>query len=368
MILWLLLSLSAVAWETDNFHCRYQELEDVSSQLNAEVNRRINHVLTHGGPGSQENNGTRIFVQQFGIDNLEAHEKKQVDEMIKDFMRDSGIESFSKAKRIWLTVHPSQDSRFTRPVGLRGCVKSELLGAMHAALASAWFGNMETWAQEQSFSKCIPEKTVYDGFGVTDAMVLSAVGLNYVIRVGEHRIGVDKLSHFMTEGFDYYQAQENGSDMEAILDIGKREEEGVYGWSSTGIKSYGDLAANYHGYLFWKNLVDGDDPYIKCENGQWKQVKPFNWLSFVNSSFDESINCSQFKTEEMQKIVDENVKKLQISQNKSTYQCPLETGKCSGMSRVIANSYVRSQIIHPRCSTYDSQSVNQTRGTGSGTR
>jgi hypothetical protein len=324
MLLVLLVLLSQVhAWETDNFYCRYAQLRDVSAELNAEVNRRIEKVLVEGGAN-------------LGNDKYSPR-TQPIARIIK-----GSKGPFFKVK----------GTRRAKPIRLSGCVKTDLLLAMKAALASAWMGNMETWAQGQEFPKCIPEKTVYDGFSVIQAPVLRAVGLNYVVQVGQHRIGVDKLSHFMTEGFDYYKAQRSGQDIKSILNIGKREEQGGLGWRATGIKSYGDMSANYHGYLFWKNIVEGNNPFIACVNGKWQQMRPFNWLDYVNPSFDESINCSQFKSRAMEMIVDENVRKLQTEKGKTPLICPLDVDACASMGQTIGDTNVLSQIIHPRCSQY----------------
>jgi len=230
------------------------------------------------------------------------------------------------------------------------CDKEGILLALKGAIASAWSGNMETWSQENVDSKCLnKEKTIYKGFSIKDAFVLRAAGLNYVIQVNGVRIGADKLSHFMTEGFDYYMEFQNSNSMEKVLKIGRDEEEGGYGWDATGIKSYGDLAANYQGFLFWKQVLDGANPYLTCVDGHWKQARDFKWSDYVNPLFDESINCSEFKTSNMEAVVDRNVSALQTSLGKRPPVCPLNRDFCNNVSSVITDDYIRSQIVHPRC-------------------
>lgn len=220
---------------------------------------------------------------------------------------------------------------------------------MRAALASPWFGNLETWAQSQPFDKCLSDTSVYEGFGLIEAPVLKAAGLNYTIKVGTTIMGVDKLSHFMTEGYDYYKTEKRGETLNQILNIGTEEEEDAYGFRATGIKSYADMTANYFGYQFWKNMIDGPNPYIKCENGKWIQNRKFDWNDYVNPMFDEAINCSKYKNDGMQAIVDNNVEVLQREHSQEQLGCPVDLKACSELNKWVPDLYVRSQIVHPRC-------------------
>jgi len=113
-------------------------------------------------------------------------------------------------------------------------------------------------------------------------------------------IGTDKLGHFVDQGFDLFQRFQmslNKSIDEPMIFSDKLEEEfGPYGLSASGVKSYGDLSANFYGMRFYQNILDGNNPHIKCDEktGKYFLNNPLNWADYVNESFDEGINCSLF--------------------------------------------------------------------------
>lgn len=153
----------------------------------------------------------------------------------------------------------------------------------------------------------------------------------------------------MTEGYDYYQKELEGRSLHDILQIGVKEEEGGYGLMASGIKSYGDLTANYSGYLFWKNLTEGSNPYIKCEGNQWKQVRQFNWGDYVNPFWNESVNCSGFNDKKTEKAFDKKVRALQKAKKQTLLTCPLNHEDCGRANEWIPSLEVRQSILHPRC-------------------
>lgn len=353
--MWTLITLFFVnvhAWEIDNYTCRFEELADVSAPLNAEVNSRMQEVITSGVAvderiveGIQFMNSMRQRVGESGLESLEGKMRERVRLSIEEHQAANDIATFEEALLDWSADLEELPER--QP--LQGCNQDELLSAMRARLASAWSDNLETWATEQGFDQCEPETTIYDGFSIIEAPMLRTVGVNPVIRVGGHRIGVDKLSHFMTEGIDFYEAQRNGADLAGVLQIGEAEENGSYGLQTTGIKSYGDLAANYSGYQFWQQMFEGDNPYLACENNRWVQKRQFDWNDYVNPMFDESINCSEYKTTNMQDVVDRNTRALTTAHDLGSRVCPLDTNACRNVRQYYDNPVVLRSIVGPRC-------------------
>ena len=106
--------------------------------------------------------------------------------------------------------------------------------------------------------------------------------------------------------------------------------------STTGVVSYGDLMANHSGLQFWLSLTDGANPLFKCMQGQWKQVRPFDFSQYVNSGWDEAINCSEFR-EYTAKAVEKNQETLEKKSaqrgKKDRYLCPVSTGECKKLSK-----------------------------------
>lgn len=284
-------------------------------------------------------------------------------------------------------VNKETNARITEMVGLmpKGCREQDLLDNLEGALASSWMGNLETWATEADFQKCTValKDSVYRDFSFTDAPVLRSVGMNPVLNINGVYIGVDKLSHFMTEGLSYYKKSlemveyvgsapdttlrgrilnkiglgqtvqvrsRRPASLDAILKIGIQEENGNYGLSTTGVRSYGDMMANYQGFQFWKNLVRGPNPYFFCKNGKWAARRPFKWEEFVNAGFDESINCNEFKTAAMSAQVDRRSSQLrQTAGAKSGLVCPFSASKCAQLVDTIKPALVAQTVISPRC-------------------
>jgi hypothetical protein len=331
------------AFEVDNPSCHFQQMQDVSGALNAEVNRRIKTALdasyAQGAKPKEEVEVPEPLQKWYDEQkatvekaHLNAEEKKKALEGLKkqfDFQM-NGL------------VVPS----------LVGCDKTQVFEVLRAALASSWMGNMETWASDQNFSKCIMDakKSVYKEFTYMESPMISMAGLNYVVQVGDTKIGVDKLSHFMTEGFDYYQKSKEGASLEEVLKLGEAEEDGGYGLTTTGVKSYADMMADYEGLQFWKQLIEGPHPYLACENGKWVPKRKFDWNEYVNPGFDESINCSDYKTKKMEEKVDKATSALVKEHGEGPpFTCPIDLEKCSAIKKYVTDPVAYQAIIHSRC-------------------
>ncbi len=346
MIFFSFMIIMTLAWESDNFTCRYQNLTDSTAALNREVNRRMNEVVNVGVATHRKPNHIEIQrrIQNTGYDQLSEQDCSIAEPEIRALMAAENITDFTEATQRW-------SSSPGVPQPLMGCDRTELLSAMRGAIASPFLGTIGSWADGSSeVSRCLPDGIgVYSNFSPVYSRLLGITGLSPVVQVNNVRIGTDKIEHFMTEGYEYYEKQLEGGSLEEILAIGTFEEENHYGLQPAGIKSYGDMAANYSGYLFWKNLTDGDNPYFRCVGNRWQQQKQFNWSDYVNPSWDESINCSEYRNDNMRSRVDENVRALQRRTNVTVATCPVVMRDCENMVNHIPNEFVRARVIHPSC-------------------
>lgn len=290
----------AQAYEVDNFTGRYKPLKDSTNVLNAEVNKRLKEAAAK--------------VNEKGI---LAGVKKSL--------------SFDKSC--------STDDLF-RAVG------DELLGGV--------VGELEEFAiDSSSVAKSNTDKDRVYRTSRNKGGMLSLAGVEPSINVGGHYIGVDKLGHFFDQGKDYYDvaAKTKGTmvqKIDAALAYGTKLENGRFGLMTTGIKSHGDLAANYGGYLFWSRLVEGVNPFFKCNNGNWIQVRDFDWGRFVNPAWDEAVNCSVYDKAEFQADVTSAQKKLEFeSKNKRKFTCPVSIEQCRRMTGYFGTK--AKSIISPTC-------------------
>lgn len=166
-----------------------------------------------------------------------------------------------------------------------------------------------------------------------------------VVREGRWLIGSDKFGHFMDEGYMFYlKLDSDASNLSKVLDSSIWTEDTYNGLTFGGIKSYGDLVANYSGMRFWSNLVGKkfgtDKPYLNCVNKQWTIVRPFDFREYVDAGWDEAVNCSEYKSLEFAKSVKDSVEKLD-------YRCPIFPHDCIEL----VNKYqaLAAKLISPKC-------------------
>lgn len=308
-----LISLSSFAWETDNFSCAQAEIEDSTEVIDEETNQRI----------------------QAAIETLNSQGGNYPTSRNQNFRPGQSLQ------RALLRI--------------RTCDQREASKILANVLAPAWTGNLETWVQgNRTLSKCEPPSSgnVFSGFSLNDSPVARLAGLTPVIRIGNYRLGADKLAHFMTEGYEYWLASLRGANSREILQQGITEEEGGYGWSATGVKSYGDMAANYSGFMFWRNVFAGPNPMLSCQNGIWTQNRRFSWRDYVNASFDESINCNEWKTPGMLEIANNFIRtRLANSRRYDRRECPISTSDCLSIEGAYSSEppIVIETIVHPSC-------------------
>lgn len=93
----------ATAWETDNFTCRQQNLQDSSAALNGEVNRRIQNLLTNGTSTYQKLSHVPLQqkVHDTGMESLDANERETVTQAVQTFMATQGLSNFDEAVALW---------------------------------------------------------------------------------------------------------------------------------------------------------------------------------------------------------------------------------------------------------------------------
>lgn len=158
------------------------------------------------------------------------------------------------------------------------------------------------------------KQSVYQNWSIGNGFLLgrkkaaqSPLALAPMIRVGEQKIGTDKLEHMFGMGFRYFSSHYlKGKSIEKVLKNGILKEKTILGGNvlATGVFSYADLAANFNGMRFWNHMLQRRDdilgkaynlgPYIECRNNKWVAVKAIDFRDYVDASMDESINCSNF--------------------------------------------------------------------------
>ena len=140
------------------------------------------------------------------------------------------------------------------------------------------------------------------------------------------------------------EAEKKAIDL-ALL-VGEEKEEGEWGKWSTGISSYGDRAANFGGFVFWRDVIDSGNPIIKCKNGKWEIARKFNFSDYVTDGWDEAINCSSYQDAKFAKVVDDALAVLSINSG-NKISCPINKESCLVL-KAIYGVYAE-KILHPKC-------------------
>lgn len=171
---------------------------------------------------------------------------------------------------------------------------------------------------------------------------------SYRIKAGddEFHVGLDKIDHFFSHGFLYWkyirrEDRPMAQSLEDVLRMGEDQENSIWGSRGFGIKSYGDLAANYLGLAFWRNLLEGERPHLRCEEGRYLLSRPFDIAEYFDPSVDEAINCSSFSS---QKIMEAMTK----IEEKLGHRCGVEKQRCSELVKK-HGPQVSRRILHPLC-------------------
>lgn len=231
-------------------------------------------------------------------------------------------------------------------VQLTSCDLRKLHMAVKNALGGGEVGKLEHWAiRENGLRKVtVPyNKSIYAGGGLTTGSGgLFLMGIVPSLLVNGHYFGADKLGHFFDQGYDYYEAIYVRRDPSHSLEtLGLEDENDINGMKGNGIRSYGDMAANFSGYLFWRQVAAGSTPYFECRDGKYVRTsRKFDWSEYVNDGWDEGVNCSEYKPS-VKKEVDRALGKLGL-------KCPVEPARC----QAIADLACGATFLSPACLPY----------------
>lgn len=136
------------------------------------------------------------------------------------------------------------------------------------------------------------------------------------VSAGEHVFGTDKIIHFINVGRIYhgkYETRirrglpEKEAIKSAIASTSRNpltSESGVLGMLSTGILSNGDLAADYAGLMFYRNLTETVrigprtlPPMLERDGPYWRvrsQPGPDFFVAFVTPHWNEVLNPNKY--------------------------------------------------------------------------
>jgi hypothetical protein len=239
-------------------------------------------------------------------------------------------------------------------LGLKDCDFKSLHLAVKDALGGGVIGRLELWAtSNSSIHKLVVSKedSIYAEAGLapgfatgilgTRSLGISLVGIFPSVVVNGHLTGVDKFGHFADQGYAYYEDVylRHAPEFTALETLGLEDELGFNGMVGNGVLSYADMAANFAGFLFWRNVVGGPDPYFACVGKKFvRTARRFDWGEYVSEAWDEGLNCSEYS----------EVVGAAVRRSKGYKKCPLDPTAC----QKILNLPCGLTYMSPSCAEY----------------
>ena len=259
ILLFICLSISLLADETDNYTFSKTKIAD-SSQL---INEKFNEYLQKGiDDANLLNRGNNKKVLYKSL-NKYITDKASKDSIITDLYKDKNIDMININK---------SDSIY------------------------------KNWTLKEGLS--LGRKNTFIGS---------------VINFSDVQIGVDKLEHMFRTGGILFNALDRGWEFNHVLKLSYFMERWLLGGNRIGasIISYGDLAANFNGIRLWNDLLGNYPdplgreikPYIVFKDNLWYLENQVDLRNYIDESFNERINNSIFSHKSSIKKFKKNVNK-----------------------------------------------------------
>ena len=150
------------------------------------------------------------------------------------------------------------------------------------------------------------------------------IELSPIVRAGGVLVGIDKLGHFLAQGFQYYERYREldrtlpeAPRYPMIRQYGHEQELKQLGIATGGVYSYADLASNWSGMLFFLALFDDVAAegqtharfFDRDENGNYRRVRDFYWAEWITSDWDEVLNPAAIEKRPLFEKVVTNLKR-----------------------------------------------------------
>lgn len=235
------------------------------------------------------------------------------------------------------------------------CESIIALKAVEKAFLRPVVGVFEFWSSHSSKVKghyIKYQDSIYKDLSITENLPvhLGKLGMATFFKINGTLVASDKFGHFFDEGHTYFKmVNQEGKSLVEAMEHGIALEKGSYGLKRSKVFSYGDLVANRNGYEFWNSLFNdtNGNNIIKCENGVFKISRLFNFADYVDSAWDESINCSTYSDASVESRVNLAIQQIETKANMKL-SCPVERDKCLSIANT-KYSNEKEYLISPKC-------------------
>jgi len=319
----------AVAAEIDSVTTRNIQLDNSVAAINEIFNKRIEEGIEKANPTTESDPDDAFFD-------------------------DVGADEYCDEDVLYTEIRKAIYQSFTASWGLKGYDLDRQLRRLLA---------------KQSYSLLLND-SIYRDIDYIEGFSLNLKELSDVVNIDGHLVGLDKLGHFFAEGWRYFELTRfEDEPFEQALAWGKQQEAGKFGYSTTGIFSYADLAANFNGWRFWNRvLLKQDDPlkgaianfftrpYAACKiqiidsirNRKiiraWEQNAKFDLSDYIDGAWDEGNNCNSYADPVIESKVMQRIERADPG-----FSCPRKPGRCIDAGKKYG-SYAK-YVLHPSCLT-----------------
>lgn len=149
--------------------------------------------------------------------------------------------------------------------------------------------------------------SIYRRFGTRKLPTMVGGGLASLFAFDDHLIGTDKFGHFVAFGWEYFvRVEREELPVRDALELGFKQEAGMFGAATTGVFSYADLSANYNGLLFWQRMIGTSDDltaFVACvpDTRRWRVQNEIDMDDYIDATWDERVNPSDYVDPELAK-------------------------------------------------------------------
>jgi hypothetical protein len=175
---------------------------------------------------------------------------------------------------------------------IRAVMGAATLIAARGELPAMAYGAYAAWLEDGPIDRYtfVSRNDLYSEVEWQQSPVLGTWGPSATVRLGTVLVGVDKIDHFWVQGHLYYEKARRGRDSDRAIRYGTRTEWMRWGMLTTGVFSFADLAANYDGYTFYRDLLGPGSLMQRADDGCVVQVRGFDWEEYVDWEYDEVAN------------------------------------------------------------------------------
>lgn len=288
------------ATEVDNFTLRYGPFSESLEILNEEINHRLDLVIN-----SLNNNQTGDCSEKYLISKMAPQFLHEVRGRLED----------------WMYIHPYADVK-----------RQELKDSIYFDFPFLYLAD-----------QMLGDHTIGD---------ISNLGkIAGLIKVNGVILGTDKLGHFFDEGLEQYNILKKSNNILEAIKYGQKTETGIFGFYTTGVKSFSDQIANFQGMRFWATLLgngidDKEISYLTCDRGIWQKQRDFDFSNYIDSALDEGINCNEYKNLKIETKITSRLQYLADTTGEN-FTCPISFNECQKLQKKYSGDL--RVLLHPKC-------------------